>query len=52
MPNNQLDINVDNGVAIAVDSDERPVKWMEVYPGLFNQSKSLLHAEIECLFYT
>ena len=52
MPNNQLDINVNNSVAIVVDNDVRLVKWMEVYPSLFNQSKSLLHANIECLFYT
>ena len=52
MPNNQFDINVNNGVAIVVDNDVRPVKWMEVYRSLFNQSKSLLHANIECLFYT
>ena len=37
---------------IVFDNDVRPVKWMEVYPSLFNQSKSLLHANIECLFYT
>ena len=48
--NNQFDINVNNGVAIAVDNDVRPVKWMEVYPSLFNQSKSPLHANIECFF--
>ena len=52
MPNNKLDINVNNGVAIVVDNDVRPVKWMEVYFSLFNQSKSLLNANIECLFYT
>ena len=52
MPNNQFDINVNNGVAIVVDNDVRPVKWREVYPNLFNQSKSLLQANIECLFYT
>ena len=51
MPNNQFDINVNNGVAIVVDKDVRPVKWMEVYHNLFNQSISLLHANIECLFY-
>ena len=44
MPNNQFDINVNNGVAIVDDNDVRPVKWMEVYPSLFNQS--LLHANI------
>ena len=51
MPNNQFDINVNNGVAIVVDNDVhvRPVKRIEVYPSLFNQSKSLLHANIECL---
>ena len=32
MPNNQFDINVNNGVATVVDNDVRPVKWMEVYP--------------------
>ena len=56
MPNYQFDINVNmiNGVAIVVNNDVhvRPVKWMEVYPSLFNQSKSPLHANIECLFYT
>ena len=36
MPNNQLDINVINGVAIVFDNYVLPVKWMEVYPGLFN----------------
>ena len=51
MPNNQFDINIHSGVAIVVDNDVRPFKWMEVYPSLFNQSKSLLHANIECLFY-
>ena len=48
----QLDFNVNNGVDIVVDNDVRPVKWIEVYPSLFNQSNSLLHANIECLFYT
>ena len=52
MPNNQFDINVYNDVAIVVDNDVRPVMWMEVYHSLFIQSKSLLHANIECLFYT
>ena len=52
MAYNQFDINVNNGVAIVIDNDVRPVKWIEVYSGLFNQSKSLLHAEIECLFYS
>ena len=47
MPNNQFDINVNNGVAIVVDNDVRSVKWMEVYPSLFNQSKSLLQREKE-----
>ena len=32
MPNNQLDINVNDDVAIVVDNDVRPVKWVEVYP--------------------
>ena len=32
MPNNQFDINVNNGVAIVVDKDVPPVKWIEVYP--------------------
>ena len=52
MPNNQFDINGNNdGVAIVVYNDVhvRPVKWMEVYPSLLNQSKSLLHAIIDCL---
>ena len=49
MPNNQFDINVNNGVAIVVENDARPVKWMEVFPSLFNQSKSLLYANIEML---
>ena len=48
----QLDFHVTNGVAIVVDNDVRPVKWIEVYPSLFNQSNSLLHGNIECLFYT
>ena len=52
MPNNQFDVNVNNGVTFVVDYDLHPVNWMEVYPKLFNQSKPLLHAEIECLFYT
>ena len=52
MHNNQFDININNSVDIVVDNDVHPVNWMEVYPRLFNQSKSLLHAEIECLFYT
>ena len=51
MPNNQFDINVNKGVAIVIDNDVPSVKWMEVYPSLFNQSKSLLHTNIECLFY-
>ena len=38
MPNNQFDKNVTNDIAIVVDNDVRPVKWMEVYHNLFNQS--------------
>ena len=52
MPYNQFDINVNNGVVIVVDNDVHLVNWMEVYPKLFDQSKPLLHAKIECLFYT
>ena len=37
MPNNQFDINDNNGVAIVVDNNVRPVMWIEVYPSLFNQ---------------
>ena len=32
MPNNQFDINVNDGVAIVVDKDVLPVKWMEPQP--------------------
>ena len=42
----QFNINVDNGVAIAVANDVLPVWWMEVYPFRINQSESLLLAEI------
>ena len=35
MPNNQFDINVNNGVAIVVDNDVRPVKWRESIPKPF-----------------
>ena len=40
-------VNVANGVAIDVANDVLPVWWMEAYPARFNQSKSLLHAEIK-----
>ena len=51
MSDNQFDINANNGVAVVVDNDVRQVNWMDVYPRLFNQSKSLLRAEIDSLFY-
>ena len=47
MPKIQLDINVAKDVAIYVANDVHPVWRMEVYPFRFNQSKSLLHAEIK-----
>ena len=40
-------VKVANGVAIDVAYDVLPVWWMEVYPFHFNQSISLLHAEIK-----
>ena len=43
----QFDFKFANGVAIDVANDVLPVWWMEVYPFSFNQSKSLLHAEIK-----
>ena len=49
MPKIQFDVKVANGVAIDVANDVLPVRWMEVCPFLFNQSKSLLHAEIKWL---
>ena len=48
----QFDVNVANGFAIDVANDVLPVWWMEVYPFRFNQSKSLLHAEIERFYFT
>ena len=42
----QFDVDVANGFAIDVANDELPVWLMVVYPFPFNQSKSLLHAEI------
>ena len=47
MHKNQFDDNITNGVAIYVANDVPPVKWMEVYPNHFNQSKTLLHKEIK-----
>ena len=52
MPNNQLDINVNNCVAIVVDNDLYVQLSGWKYTPAFNQSKSLLHANIECMFYT
>ena len=46
-PKSQFDVNVANGVSIDVLNDVLPVWWMEVYPFRFDQSKSLLHAEIK-----
>ena len=46
-PKSQFDVNVANRVAINVANDVLPIWWMEVYPFGFNQSKSLLHAEIK-----
>ena len=45
-------VKVANGVAIDVAYDVLPVWWMEVYPFHFNQSISLLHAEIKWYCYT
>ena len=47
MYNIQFDVNVSNGVAIDFANDVLPVWWMEVYPFLFNQPESLLHAEMK-----
>ena len=47
MPLNELDVNFANDVATDVANDLLPVWWMEVYPFCFNQSESLLHAEIK-----
>ena len=44
---NEFDVIVAYGVAIDVANDVLPVWWIEVYPFRFNQSKSLLHAEIK-----
>ena len=46
---NEFDVNVANGVAIDVANDVLPVWWIDVhvYPFCFNQSESLLHAEIK-----
>ena len=48
MPWIPFDIYVPNGVAIDVANGLHvlPVWWMDVFPFRFNQSKSLLHAEI------
>ena len=46
-PKSQFDVNVANGVAIDIADDLLQVWWMEVCPFRFNQSKSLLHAEIK-----
>ena len=43
----QFDVNVANSVAIDVANDVLSVKWMEVHPFRFNQSKSLSHSEIK-----
>ena len=47
LPTIKFDVNVANGVVIDVANDVLPVWWLEVYPFRFNQSKSLLHAEIK-----
>ena len=44
---NQFDIDVAYSVAIDVANDVPLVRWMEVYPFRFHQSKTLLHAEIK-----
>ena len=43
----QFDVNVAKDVAIDVAENILPVWWMEVYPFRFNQSESLLHAELK-----
>ena len=43
----QFDVDVANGVAIAVANDVLPVWWMEIYPFPFSQSISLLQGEIK-----
>ena len=49
MYNIQFDVNFSKSVAIDVAYDVLSVWWMEVYPIRFNQSESLLHAEIKLL---
>ena len=44
----QLDVDVAISVAVDVTNDVLPVWRMDVYPFCFDQSKSLLQAEIEC----
>ena len=48
----QFDVNFANRVAIDVANDVLQVCWMEVYPFRYNQSKSLLHAEIKWFLNT
>ena len=43
----QFDVDVANDIAIDVVHGVLPVRWMEVYPFPFNQSKLLLHVEIK-----
>ena len=43
----QFDVDVANGVAIDIANNVLPIWRMEVCPFHFNQSKSLLHAEIK-----
>ena len=40
-------VDVAKGVDNDVANDVGPIKWMEVYPFCFNQSKSLFHAAIK-----
>ena len=46
-----FDVDVANSIAIDVAKDVLPVWWKEVYPFCFNQSKSLLHAQIKWFWY-
>ena len=47
MSENQVDVNVANGVAIDVANDVLPVWWIEVYHFRVNQSESLLRVKIK-----
>ena len=42
---NEFDVNV----AIGIDNDVLPVRWMEEYPFRFYQSKSVFHAETKII---